>query len=134
MLSLSNIIYNSSKNMSEVFKISIHQNKYYIIEVFDKQEFTISDLKELVVLQSEMGEKKLPVLILCSQYTTGDVDMLKYLSKNQNNPFSLADAFVINTMAQKIIGNFYLKLISPERPTKMFSNKEDALIWLSQFY
>lgn len=119
--------------MSEVFKVSIHQNRYYIVEVFDKQDFTINDLKELVAIQTEMGGKRLPVLILCSQYTTGDVEMLKYLSKNQNNPFSLADAFVIRTMAQKIIGNFYLKLISLERPTKLFSNEEEAINWLNQF-
>jgi hypothetical protein len=119
--------------MSEIFKLSIHENRYYIVEVFDKQEFTITDLEELVAIQTEMGGKRLPVLILCSQYTNGDVEMLKYLSKNKNNPYSIADAFVINTMAQKIIGNFYIKLISLERPTKMFSNKEDAINWLNQF-
>lgn len=119
--------------MSEIFKLTIHENRYYIVEVFDKQEFTIANLVELVAIQSEMGGKRLPVLILCSQYTTGDVEMLKYLSKNKNNPYSLADAFVIKTMAQKIIGNFYIKLMQQERPTKMFDNKEDAINWLNQF-
>jgi hypothetical protein len=121
--------------MSEIFKLSIYQNRYYIIEIDDKEEFTIIDLKKIVQIQSEMGEKKLPVLVLCSQYSTGDVEMLRYLSKNQNNPYSLADAFVIKTMAQKIIGNFYIKLISKEsqRPSKLFNNKEDAVNWLNQF-
>ena len=119
--------------MSEIFNLTIHQNRYYIVEVFDKQEFTITDLKALVASQFEMGGKRLPVLILCSQYTTGDVEMLKYLSKNKNNPYSLADAFVIKTMAQKILGNFYIKLMHQERTTKMFDNKEDAINWLNQF-
>ena len=123
----------SNSNLKPSFKLSVENNRYYVVEVFDDDDFTIEDLKKIVKIQNELGGIKLPVLVLCSPNTTGDVSMLNYLAKNENNPNSKADAFVINSLAQKIIGSFYVKLISPERPTKMFTNKEDALIWLRQF-
>ena len=123
----------SISDLTPSFKLSIEKNRYYVVEVFDNDDFTIEDLKKIVQVQNELGGIKLPVLVLCSPNTTGDVSMLNYLAKNENNPNSKADAFVINSLAQKIIGSFYVKLISPERPTKMFTNKEDALIWLKQF-
>ncbi len=36
-------------------------------------------------------------------------------------------------MAHKILANFYLKITNPERPTKFFKNKEEAIQWLKQY-
>ena len=90
-------------------------------------------MQKLVAAQLELGGFKLPVLVLCSEHATTDTELLKTISKNANNPYSVADAFVIKSMAQKILANFYIKINRPERPTKFFNNKEEALIWLNQY-
>jgi hypothetical protein len=36
-------------------------------------------------------------------------------------------------MAQKILANFYIKINKPERPTKFFNNKDEAINWLKPF-
>lgn len=115
------------------FELHIHEYGFYEIVVNEKEEFKIEDLKNLVAAQLELGGFILPVLVLCSEHATTDAELLNTLSKNINNPYSKADAFVIKSMAQKILANFYIKINKPERPTKFFNNKEDALIWLKQY-
>lgn len=70
---------------------------------------------------------------MCAEHASTNSDLLKTISKNSNNPFSKADAFVIKSMAQKILANFYIKINKPERPTKFFNNKDEAINWLKPF-
>ncbi|MDG1477554.1 MAG: hypothetical protein P8Q14_10445 [Vicingaceae bacterium] len=44
----------------------------------------------------------------------------------------IASAFVINSLSQKILGNFYLKVNKPNVPTKLFSDKGKAIIWIKE--
>jgi len=44
----------------------------------------------------------------------------------------LADAMVIKGLALKILGNAYLKINKPGRPTCLFTNKDEALAWLKK--
>jgi hypothetical protein len=123
-----------SKNIiSDIFNISIHKNSYYLVEIFDKKEFSLSDLKQLISAQLEMGSRKLPTIFLFGKYSIADIETLKHMAKVHNCPYSTADAFVINSVSQKIICNFYIKIVAPERPTSLFTTREDALKWLKQF-
>ncbi len=41
-----------------------------------------------------------------------------------------ATAVVVDTLAYKLIANFYLKFNKPKRPYRVFSKEEDAIKWL----
>ena len=41
-----------------------------------------------------------------------------------------ATAVVVDTLAYKLIANFYLKFNKPKRPYKVFSKEEEAVKWL----
>jgi hypothetical protein len=115
------------------FDIEINDFGFYKVTVNESEEFTVNDLKKLVNAQNELGGQKLPVLVLCAEHATTNYDLLKTISKNINNPHSRADAFVIKSMAQRILANFYIKINKPERPTKFFNNKDEATHWLNAF-
>jgi hypothetical protein len=123
----------SKKIIFSNFEVEINDFGFYHVFVNESEEFTIEDLKKLVNAQKELGGKKLPVLVLCAEHASTNSDLLKTISKNSNNPFSTADAFVIKSIAQKILANFYIKIVVPERPTKFFNKKEDAYQWIKQF-
>ena len=123
----------SNKKVFENFSVTINQIGLYEIEVFDDKEFGFEELVQLKESQVEMGSHHLPVLVLCGSYSSTDTTFLKYLAKNENNPCSKADAFVITSMAQKILANFYVKIFIPERPTKFFKTKEEAIQWIKQY-
>lgn len=115
------------------FEVEINNMGFYNVSVNDTEEFNVEDLKKLVDSQAELGGEKLPVLVLCSEHATTNSDLLHAIAKNINNPYSKADAFVIKSMAQKILANFYIKINIPERPTKFFNNKDEAINWLKPF-
>lgn len=106
---------------------------YYLISILKDTEFGTSDLEEIVELEKEAGGRRLPVLVICHPSTTTNIDLMQKLSKNKNNPYSAADAFVIHSISQKILANFYLKINKPERPTQFFNNEAAARAWLAQY-
>ncbi|MDX2174696.1 MAG: hypothetical protein SFY56_16445 [Bacteroidota bacterium] len=105
-----------------------------MVEISDDIEFDIDDLKQLIIFQEELGSQFLPAIVICPPNATTNNECLNFISKNKNNPFSKADAFVLSSLSHKILANFYLKISPPERPTKFFSDEESALKWLSQFF
>jgi hypothetical protein len=123
----------SEKITFDHFSVKINQEDFYEIEVFDDKEFNFRQLEELIGAQESLGSKKLPVLVLCEEFASTDTTFVRHLAQNKNNPYSKADAFVIRSIAQKIIANFYLKITTPERPTKFFKVKSEAVEWLRTF-
>jgi phenylalanyl-tRNA synthetase beta subunit len=117
----------------KIFSVKVIDNSYYEVRVFENQDFTVDDLAKLVDAQKNNGGVVLPVLVICENNVLADVILLSKLSQNEYNPYSKADAFVLNSMAQKILANFYIKINKPERPTKFFNNADEALIWLKQY-
>lgn len=123
----------SNKIISRNFELEVHEDGYYLIRIFGEAEFTIDDLKTLVNSQKELGEKLIPALIVCSEQASTNIDLLNTLAKKKFNPYATVDAFVLGSMAQKILANFYIKINKPERPTRFFNDVETALIWLKNY-
>lgn len=115
------------------FEVEINDFGFYKIVVNESEEFMVDDLKKLVNAEAELGGEKLPVLVLCAEHATTNSELMNAMAKNSNNPYSKADAFVIKSMAQKILANFYIKINKPERPTKFFNSKDEAINWLKPF-
>ena len=44
-----------------------------------------------------------------------------------------ATAVIANSLAYKLIANFYLKVMKPKTPFKVFNNKDSAIKWLKKF-
>ena len=78
------------------------------------------------------GERAL-VLLIGSNYSSIDKEGREYGSSEEGTRFSIAEAYIIKSMAQKIIANFYMRVNKPVVPTRFFQDKEDAEEWLKSF-
>ncbi len=125
---------NSSKaKIFDDFEIELINDCYYKITLHDDCIFSYNELNLLIETQIAWGEKKRPVMIICGEYSNTDTEFLKHLGKNVNDPYSIADAFVLKSLSQRFLAKFYFKFVKPERPTEFFKKEEDALNWLQQF-
>jgi len=115
------------------FILSFNHEGYYDLFIKDNVEIFIDDITKLLEAQKKISGQRLPVLISGGQYSTTNTETLKYISSNQNMPYSKCAAFVVKSISQKLLGNFYLKIYKPQRPTKFFNSKEDAIAWLKQY-
>ena len=119
---------------TQALTLSLVDNTYYYIELKEDVEFDVPDLLDLIEAEKEICNKVMPVLVICSSTVSASGDFVRYLAKNENNPLSKADAFVLKSVAQQLLAHFYKLFITPERPIAFFKKKEDALKWLEQFF
>jgi hypothetical protein len=56
-----------------------------------------------------------------------------FASQVKTDEGRIAEAFIITSTANKLLGNFYINVNKPTVPTKIFSSEEKALEWLESF-
>ena len=96
--------------------------------------FDIESMKQFNVVMAKMlNNQPAPLLITLDEFAIPPDDVRDYWAKKESCPLSLADAYVAVSLSHKLIGSVYLKFNKPGRPTKIFTNKEDAVEWLKSF-
>ena len=73
------------------------------------------------------------ILKIPGKYTSVDKDTRNHVSKGDGARFSIAEAFIISSLAHKLVANFYLKTNKPVVPTRFFTNQIEAEGWLQTF-
>ncbi len=76
-----------------------------------------------------------PMLILHvpGEFANVDEETRRFLASEFGLRYVIAQAFVLNSMAQRIVANFFMKINKPIKPTKFFTSQEDAEKWLLSF-
>lgn len=74
-----------------------------------------------------------PILKVPGLYTTVDKETRHHVAKGDGARFSIAEAFILKSLAHRLVGNFYLKVEIPQKPTKFFTRISDAEVWLKTF-
>ena len=97
-------------------------------------EYDVEHLYEINGPTSRLVNKqRMPVLFMVGKDTNITQDAMKYGSTKESTSFSIAEAYVIHSVAQKILANFYLRIHKPPVPTSFFDSKEKAEVWLKGF-
>lgn len=107
-----------------------------IIELYanDHHVYIIEDVKENVKAFGELtGNEKAPVLIIGGSFSSLDDQTREFMATEESLKYSKAEAFLITSLAQKILINFYIKFNKPLVPTRVFTDKEEAIEWLMQY-
>ncbi|MBI1836470.1 MAG: hypothetical protein HYR91_04320 [Flavobacteriia bacterium] len=108
-----------------------------IIQV-DIEPITEVTIEEVIQGTNEVmnivGINKYPVLFLAKEFSVPSKESREYLAKKEALPYSLADAYVICSFPQKLVANFYLRINKPARPTRIFTDKNEAIKWLKTFF
>lgn len=102
-----------------------------IIEIIcqDDFQYDVIHLREMLVSYEELiGKNKALILIIGQKYTTISSAGRKFSATKEATAYSKAEAFVIHSLAQRILANFYMKMDKPAVPTSFFTNKVSAEI------
>ncbi len=117
--------------ISEVF---VRDDGILQINIAPNKDFIISDYEELMSAAKEIGNgEKFLNLIVVGDSTLVDNETRIVSCSEEGSQYKKADAFVIQSLAQALIMNFYIKFNKPFVPTHFFKKEEDALEWLQQF-
>lgn len=104
------------------------------VEIHKNETLTALDIEDIV---TELGimfgnTNKVYVMSVFKDGATIDESAREYSTTSESNRQTLADAAVIGSLAQKMIGNFYIRINKPPVPTRLFNNETDALRWFDK--
>lgn len=111
----------------------MHLRKDGIVQVNfgDNVELDVKETKDiLTALESINNGRKSLVVNIAGKNTTATREARNYSATEEAGKFTLADAFVVNNLPQKLLGNFYLNFNKPFVNTKIFNKTEEAIVWL----
>jgi hypothetical protein len=114
---------------------SLFMRRDNIIELHFENGFSgsVGDARNMVRLFKKLrGRFKPSLLVICSEDNTFSKEAREYTASKEVSDVLKADAFVIRGLALRIIGNGYLKINRPSRPTRLFNSKEEAIDWLKR--
>jgi len=94
---------------------------------------TLEQAKELLAAYIKVTKGvKTPHLFTVTKLSIMEIEVMEFI-KNTANKHGKADAFVLLSLPQKILGNAFLKFQTPSIPTKFFSSEKKAIEWLKQY-
>ncbi|MCW3085283.1 MAG: hypothetical protein JWP12_2649 [Bacteroidetes bacterium] len=133
-------IYSDTKELaiSEIYTFkgySVFMRHDHIIQLqFEEDGFygDLDDAKNMMDTFRKLNNGTRHALIVIYQENNMfSKEVREYIAQKEiSDEILLADALVIKGLALKILGNAYLKINKPTRPTALFTNQEDALKWL----
>lgn len=125
--------------ISEIIKtristIFLRKDDILQLDIESDQYFDVNDCHELINAAEKIGNgKRFLNLIIVGNHTLPDHDARVLSCSEEGSRYKSADAFVIHSLAQSIIANFYMKINKPFVPTRFFRNADEAVKWLEQF-
>ena len=107
-----------------------------IVHFFIKANNTLTgiDSKAMVDCVGKIGNgRKFPILITSGKYGLADKEAREFGASPAGNKYTIAGALVVKSLAQKILGNAYIKVNKPTTPTALFNDEGKAIEWLKTF-
>lgn len=97
----------------------------------DKTDLDVKHAKEIVAATGKLtsGNKAL-ILNVAGKQTSATSAARDFAASQEATEFTLAEAYIVHNLAQKLIGNFYVNFHKPIIPTKIFNNENEAIKWL----
>lgn len=130
--------YTELVDSSEIYRFpgyTIRMHHDHIIELRFDNGFsgTADDARNMVqVFKKLRGKFKPSLLVIYAEDNTFSKDSREYIASEEVSAILKADALVIKGLAMRIIGNGYLKINKPKRPTRLFNSREEAIDWLKR--
>jgi len=121
--------------MKESFTETLHltfDGKFLTCKLIGDVEIDVHHVKADFEASQKITEgKKYLSLVLTSQDTSITSEAQKKSMTKEKYENAVAQAIVIHSRAQRLLGNFMVKFIKFPVPCQLFSSKEKAVKWLN---
>jgi hypothetical protein len=106
-----------------------------VIQTKNNSTIDVMDIKEMLSLIDLFNlESKSKLLSIAGAFSELTSEAQKFMRTEEANVNRhIAEAIVVNSLAQRIIGNMYLKIVSQNRPSKLFTVATKAIEWLKAY-
>ena len=98
------------------------------------EKITLDEAKTITSAFRKLSPVPLPLLVDLAIPKGQTREAREYFAKDPTHLETYtAVGLLISNPISKVLANFFLGLNKPDRPTKLFTNIEEAVLWLSEF-
>ena len=131
MYDIKETIYTPLKTLSTALADYEYEN--FILVVKPKADLFLDATEMKAMLQEAVaftGYEKYYALIDTTEHVDSSAEARNYYARSELTKYRFADAFVIGSLATRLVTNFYFAINKPTIPSKMFNSKKEAMNWL----
>lgn len=120
---------------TRVADISYNKEKRIVfVKIKDNAEIELDDVVQNAKATKMLTDNdKYMVIVDANANLSVTKEARSYSAQKNDTDCRVAEAYIVTSVANKIIGNFYIKFNKPSVPTKLFSTKELAIEWLENY-
>ncbi len=108
-------------------------NGILVVRLDDDLVFELHYAKEFMQTVKRMGGgKPVRMLMIAGSHSSANHESRKFLALPEQAKYISHSAPVINSTAQRLVGNFFLKFNRPTTVTRLFTDPEAAWEWLEK--
>lgn len=120
--------------ITESADIAIRADGIMHVHVKIELDFKLEHSMEIVAARTQLAAgRPFPILYTATTFVIPTSEVRQYVASEDRSELVLADAFVINSLPQRITAKLYRVINRPVRPTRIFENEMDAIEWLKGF-
>jgi hypothetical protein len=118
----------------DLYTILLKDDGILYCTISDRRQETLEGQALLIAALGEMtGYKKKPCFCRLESGSFPSLEIRESWAKEETCQYTSAEAFMTDSLPHKLLGNFYLNINKPKRPTRMFTDKAKAIEWLKTF-
>ncbi len=103
------------------------------IHIKVEHEFELEHSKKILEARTRLAAgRKMAILYTATKFVIPSREVREFLATEERSHLVLADAFVINSLPQRLAVKFFIQFNKPVRPTRFFESSENALNWLQK--
>ena len=109
-----------------------HDNIIHLHYLTD--DMTLENSKEILKFTRSHSPWKLsPILLTGGDFMSQEKESREFNGSEEVIQYCSAIAFISDSLAKKILANFFISINKDKVPMKFFKTEEEAFKWLSQF-
>jgi hypothetical protein len=112
-------------------KLQLFDTKLVRVELFGSTKIGKKEAKEINDTIGILSKgKEILVLMLADEMAQFVKDAMDFSASDEGLMYTIADAMVVKSTAQRITANLYLRISKPKKPSRIFNSEADAVKWL----
>ena len=118
--------------LTNLFVELIYENVLYIHPKDRSDKIDYADVEEIYnTVMDAFGHSSFIYITEFNRLTQITPEARAAAAGEKFNKYTIADAFVLKSFSQRVLGNLYFKFDKPPHPTRLFSDFDKALEWVS---
>jgi hypothetical protein len=116
---------------TKTVKISF-DGKILLSEIMDNMEIDLDDVFENYEASLKLtGDRPFLSLVISAPYTTVTKEAREAMNDPRYYKNTVAQAIVVKSLANRLMGNFLIRLYKQYCPHRLFNSREEAVKWLN---